>query len=120
MTPKRPPRLAQPSPRLPLPSCWWVWRWWRRPTAAVGPPVTTVGTLPTLQRPEPTAVVGLGTQDSLGEARELVARYGTTFTVLWDESFRSWRQLGFPGQPAAVLLAPDGTEIEVVRPASRR
>ena len=75
-------------------------------------------------------VVGLGTQDSLGEAREFVARYGTTFTMLWDESFRSWRQLGIPGQPAAVLLAPDGTEIErwlgqfpedeVVRLASRR
>jgi len=75
-------------------------------------------------------VVGLGTQDSLGEAREFVARYGTTFTMLWDESFRSWRQLGIPGQPAAVLLAPDGTEIErwlgqfpedeVVQLASRR
>jgi peroxiredoxin len=75
-------------------------------------------------------VVGLGTQDSLGEARDFVARYGTTFTMLWDESFRSWRQLGISGQPAAVLLAPDGTEIErwlgqfpedeVVRLASRR
>jgi hypothetical protein len=57
-------------------------------------------------------VVGLGTQDSLGEARDFVTRYGTTFTMLWDSSFRSWRELGIPGQPAAVLLAPDGSEVK--------
>jgi len=57
-------------------------------------------------------VVGLGTQDSLEEARDFVARYRTTFTMLWDSSFRSWRELGIPGQPAAVLLAPDGREVK--------
>lgn len=57
-------------------------------------------------------MIGLGTQDSLTEARDFVARYGTTFTMLWDASFRSWRALGIPGQPAAVLLAPDGSEVE--------
>lgn len=57
-------------------------------------------------------VVGLGTQDSLGEARDFVARYGTTFTMLWDSSFRSWRALEIPGQPAAVLLSPDGRLLE--------
>lgn len=57
-------------------------------------------------------MVGLGTQDSLGEAREFVDRYGTTFTMLWDGSSRSWRELGISGQPAAILLAPDGSEVE--------
>ena len=57
-------------------------------------------------------VVGLGTQDSLGEAREFVSRYKTTFTMLWDESSRSWRALDISGQPAAVLLAPDGRELK--------
>jgi hypothetical protein len=57
-------------------------------------------------------VVGLGTQDSLGEARDFVARYGTTFTMLWDSSLRSWRELRIPGQPAAVLLSPGGEEVE--------
>ncbi len=56
--------------------------------------------------------MGLGTQDSLDEARAFVTRYRTTFTMLWDSSFRSWRELGIPGQPAAVLLAPDGRELK--------
>jgi hypothetical protein len=32
--------------------------------------------------------------------------------MLWDSSSRSWRDLGIPGQPAAVLLGPDGRELE--------
>jgi peroxiredoxin len=56
-------------------------------------------------------VIGLGTQDSLGEARDFAERYGTTFTMLWDESFESWFQLGVTSQPTAVLLTPDGTII---------
>ena len=56
--------------------------------------------------------MGLGTQDSLAEARAFVTGYGTSFTMLWDSSFRSWRELGIPGQPAAVLLAPDGSEVK--------
>jgi peroxiredoxin len=54
-------------------------------------------------------VVGLGTQDTLEEAREFVADRGTTFTMLWDESFESWLELGVTSQPTAVLLTPDGT-----------
>ena len=40
-----------------------------------------------------------------------MAQYDVTFTMLWDASGRSWRELRIPGQPAAILLAPDGTEI---------
>ena len=49
--------------------------------------------------------------------------------MLWDSSSRSWRDLGISGQPAAILLAPDGSEVkrwlgqfdeaEVVRLAAR-
>ncbi|MGB0114178.1 MAG: hypothetical protein WBP59_13220 [Ilumatobacteraceae bacterium] len=56
-------------------------------------------------------MVGLGTQDSLGEAREFVAERGTTFTMLWDESFQSWIELGVTAQPTALLLAADGSPI---------
>lgn len=57
-------------------------------------------------------VVGLGTQDSLGEAGEFVEDNGTTsFTMLWDESFQTWQEIGITSQPAAVLLAADGTPI---------
>jgi len=57
-------------------------------------------------------VVGLGTQDSLGEAREFVTDSGTqSFTMLWDESFETWLEIGVTSQPSAVLLAANGTPI---------
>jgi len=57
-------------------------------------------------------VVGLGTQDTLDEAHEFVDDHGTTsFTVLWDESFETWQEIGITSQPSAVLLAADGTPI---------
>ncbi|MEM9515848.1 MAG: TlpA disulfide reductase family protein [Actinomycetota bacterium] len=57
-------------------------------------------------------VIGLGTQDSLGEAEDFVRDFGTnSFTMLWDESFQSWQSLGISAQPAAVMFQPDGTII---------
>ena len=56
-------------------------------------------------------MIGLGTQDSLEEAREFVEDRGTTFTMLWDELFQSWIELGVTSQPTAVLFTPDGTII---------
>ncbi len=32
--------------------------------------------------------------------------------MLWDESRRSWRELGVRGQPAAILFAADGTKLK--------
>ena len=54
-------------------------------------------------------MIGLGTQDSLGEAEDFVDEYGTTFPMLWDESFRSWIEIGVSSQPTAVFLSPGGT-----------
>ena len=56
-------------------------------------------------------MVGVGTQDSLAEAGEFVQDHGTTFTMLWDESFETWQAMGITSQPAAILLAADGTPI---------
>ncbi len=56
-------------------------------------------------------MIGLGTQDSLGEAHKFVENYGTTFTMLWDEGFTSWTQLGVVAQPAAVLFSADGKQL---------
>ncbi|MGH9149771.1 MAG: TlpA family protein disulfide reductase [Acidimicrobiales bacterium] len=56
-------------------------------------------------------MVGLGAQDSLGLARDFVSRAGTTFSMLWDSSGRSWRELGIRGQPAAILLSRQGAEV---------
>jgi peroxiredoxin len=57
-------------------------------------------------------VIGLGTQDDLRQARDFVDKGGITFTMLWDESFRSWLELGVRGQPAATLFAADGTFLD--------
>jgi hypothetical protein len=54
-------------------------------------------------------VVGLGARDTLEDARDFVADRGTTFPMLWDESAASWRAFEVPTQPAAVLVAADGT-----------
>ena len=57
-------------------------------------------------------MVGLGTQDSLGDAQNFVEDYGTeSFTMLWDESFETWLEIGVTSQPSAVLIAADGEPI---------
>ncbi len=55
-------------------------------------------------------MIGVGTQDSLSYAEEFVATTGTSsFPMLWDPSFDSWRQLGIRGQPAGMLATAGGT-----------
>ncbi len=57
-------------------------------------------------------MVGLGTQDSLGEAEDFSSEFGTqSFTMLWDESFETWQRIGITSQPSAVLLEPSGEPI---------
>ena len=53
-------------------------------------------------------VVGLGTQDDAGMAKEFRDRHDVPFTMLWDESFESWSALGVSSQPGAVLFAANG------------
>lgn len=54
-------------------------------------------------------VVGLGTQDSVREARDFVREHGLrTPRMLYDPSSASWQQLGIRGQPAAMLFDRDG------------
>ncbi|MDW3215076.1 MAG: TlpA disulfide reductase family protein [Ilumatobacteraceae bacterium] len=54
-------------------------------------------------------VIGLGTQDSGGEAAEFVRDYLTySFPMYWDETYESWSAFGITGQPAAVMLSADG------------
>ncbi|MEZ5232027.1 MAG: TlpA family protein disulfide reductase [Acidimicrobiia bacterium] len=57
-------------------------------------------------------VLGLGTQDDLAYAEDFVQDGGITFTMLWDDSFESWIELGIRSQPAAILYAADGTELQ--------
>jgi hypothetical protein len=53
-------------------------------------------------------VIGLGTQDDLEMANEFVDEFGITHTLLWDESFQSWAELGVSLQPSAQLYDADG------------
>ncbi len=55
-------------------------------------------------------MIGLGTQDSAGEAADFVESYDTySFPMYLDETFQSWTAFGVQSQPAAALLAPDGS-----------
>ncbi|MGH9042837.1 MAG: TlpA family protein disulfide reductase [Acidimicrobiia bacterium] len=56
--------------------------------------------------------MGFGTQDTFGDAEDFVARHDVPFKMLWDSGFESWEAFGISRQPAAVLLAPDGTELD--------
>ena len=59
-------------------------------------------------------MIGLGTQDTLGEAEQFVATYGTTsFTMLWDESFETWNALNITSQPTFMLFTADGRPVQV-------
>lgn len=59
----------------------------------------------------------MGTQDSLELAQSFVESTGTTFTMLWDPTFESWRQLGISGQPAGMLLDANGAILDSWRGA---
>lgn len=55
-------------------------------------------------------MIGLGTQDDTDLAIDFVERGGTySFPMYWDETFVSWQVFGIRSQPAAAMLAPDGT-----------
>lgn len=46
-------------------------------------------------------------------AETFVDTFGTTsFPMLWDSTFQSWTELGIRGQPAAMMLTPNGGLIE--------
>ena len=54
-------------------------------------------------------VVGLGTQDSLPEAKEFQEEFNISSTeLLWEDGFDSWQALGISAQPAGILLDADG------------
>ena len=57
-------------------------------------------------------MVGLGGLDDLREARKFVAEFDIGFRMLFDPTLRSWSELKILAQPAAILLAPDGSEIK--------
>lgn len=50
----------------------------------------------------------MGTQDDLAYANEFADEFGITHTLLWDESFQSWAELGVSLQPSAKLYAANG------------
>lgn len=53
-------------------------------------------------------MVGLGAQDTLGEADEFVERFDLTLPMVWDETFQTWAELGVSLQPSSMLFTPEG------------
>lgn len=56
-------------------------------------------------------MIGIGTQDSFGEAKAFRTRHDITFSLLWDESFDTWNAFGVQSQPTAILVAANGDPI---------
>ncbi len=62
------------------------------------------------QHGEQIRVVGLGGQDSVEEAEAFVSDTGTdNVEMYWDPTLESWSFFEVRGQPAAILLNPDGS-----------
>lgn len=57
-------------------------------------------------------VVGVGTQDSFGQAEDFVSKHDlTTPTMVWDESFTSWTTMGINSMPTWILFDADGKQV---------
>lgn len=57
-------------------------------------------------------VVGLGAQDSLQQAQDFVATFGTnSFPMVWDPGFDSWLSLGVISQPYWILYDSSGNQV---------
>lgn len=57
-------------------------------------------------------MIGLGTQQGLGEAEAFFNNFGPfTFPMFWDESGQSWSEIGVAGQPAVAVYGADGVFI---------
>jgi hypothetical protein len=55
----------------------------------------------------------MGAQDSLALAEDFVQSTGTSsFTMIWDESFDTWRYYQVSGQPTAILVDQDGNPVQ--------
>jgi thiol-disulfide isomerase/thioredoxin len=58
-------------------------------------------------------VIGLGTQDSAGEARDFMERHEVeAVELLWDDGYASWQHFGVQVQPFGILYSPAGVELE--------
>ena len=54
----------------------------------------------------------MGAQDSFELAQSFQADTGTTsFPMIWDQSFDTWRYYQVTGQPTAILVDKDGQPI---------
>ena len=56
-------------------------------------------------------IVGVNSQDDIGDARSFAQRYGLDFTVVHDTGpvYRKW---GLGGLPETFVIAPDGTVVQ--------
>lgn len=58
-------------------------------------------------------VIGLGTQDSIGEAKQFIDDTGVrSVRMLWDGSSKSWRAFGVASQPAWTVVSKDGKKLD--------
>ena len=57
-------------------------------------------------------IVGVGAKDDLAFAARFVAETGTTFTMLWSDSFEPWRHFGVTRNSTVLLLDGAGKVVD--------
>ncbi len=64
------------------------------------------------QNADKVRVVGMGAQDSLGQAVDFIDLTGAvTPLMIWDATFETWSYYGVSGQPTAILVDASGNPI---------
>ena len=67
------------------------------------------------------SVIGVGAQDDLEYAKRFLDATGVSFTMLWSDSFDSWRHYGVQRNSDFWLIDPEGNRVgDSSRPYDQR
>jgi hypothetical protein len=57
-------------------------------------------------------MIGLGGLDTLDLAQDFRDQTGSTFQLLWDETFQTWRTLGVSSQHTVIVFDSSGNQLD--------
>jgi hypothetical protein len=57
-------------------------------------------------------VIGMGALDDLEYAKDFQNQTNSTFQLVWDETFETWRTLGVSSQHTVIVFDSDGTQLD--------
>jgi len=57
-------------------------------------------------------VIGMGALDDLEYAKNFQSQTGSTFQLVWDETFETWRTLGVSSQHTVIVFDAEGNQLD--------